>query len=68
MLIYEELVAAIAHIDAATSIMGLGCPDNVTGETRQALRDARNELNITRLELLGNRQERPFEVADLNLT
>ena len=68
MVEYEELVAAIAHIDAAKSIMGLSCPDNVTAETYFGLHDARNELNRARLEMLGNGQERPFDVSDLNLT
>lgn len=65
---YEELVAAIAHIDAALNLMGLNCPDNVTDDTYQALYEARNEMTRTRLELLGNGQERPFVVADLELT
>jgi hypothetical protein len=49
---YAEVVAAIAHIDAAKSIMGMRCPDNVTEETYCSLQDARNGLNRTRLEML----------------
>jgi hypothetical protein len=64
---YEEIVAAIAHIDAAKNIMGLRCPDNVTDDTYCALNDAKNELNRTRLEMLGGGQGRPYHVADLNL-
>lgn len=65
---YEEIVAAIAHIDAAQSIMGLDCPSNVTWETYRSLNEARNELNQARLEMLGNGAQPPYHVADLNLT
>jgi hypothetical protein len=65
---YEDVVAAMAHIDAAKSIMGMRCPDNVTEDTYCALHDARNELNRTRLEMLGGGEGRPYDVADLNLT
>jgi hypothetical protein len=65
---YEEFVAAIAHIDAALGIMGLSCPVEVTDETYCGLNDARNELNRTRLELLGCGEGRPYQVSDLNLT
>ncbi|KQI69407.1 hypothetical protein AN189_03015 [Loktanella sp. 3ANDIMAR09] len=65
---YEEIVAAIAQIDAALNIMGLVCPHNVDPDTYRALRDARNDLNTVRLGLLGNGQDRPYHVADLALT
>lgn len=64
---YEELVSARAHIDAALAVMGLSCPDNVTSDTYEALNEARNELNQTRLEMLGNGQDRPYNVADLDI-
>ena len=64
---YEQLVAAIAHIDAAQNIMGLSCPDNVNEETYYSLNEARNDLNRSRLELLGNGQNQPFDVAGLGL-
>ena len=64
---YEEIVAAIAHIDAASSVMGLGCPFNVTMETYSGLNEARNELNQTRLAMLGNGGDRPYSVAELNI-
>lgn len=65
---YEEIVAAIAHIDAAKNIMGLSCPAEVTEETYCGLHNARNELNRTRLEMLGGGEGRPYRVSDLNLT
>ena len=65
---YEETVAAIAHIDAAMDIMGMRFPNIVTDDTYSALFDARNELNRTRLEMLGGGEGRPYRVSDLNLT
>lgn len=58
---YEDLVAAIALIDAA--IEHLGEDDEETSD----LNDIRNRLNHRRVELLGGGLERPYYVSDLGL-
>ena len=58
---YENLVAAVALIDAAM--------EQLEGHEACAdLNDIRNDLNRGRLALLGNGQSRPFYVSDLNIT
>jgi len=63
---YEELVAAIAHIDAARSVMfGQNSEDETVLEVEQTITEARNRLNSLRLTLLGNEHDRPFSVEEM---
>ncbi|MEL6295921.1 MAG: hypothetical protein AAFR10_16810 [Pseudomonadota bacterium] len=61
---YESLVAAIALIDAAQSILSDAgiCHDEIA-----ALHLMENDMNKDRLALLGNGQERPYNVSEIVL-
>lgn len=63
---YEELVAAIAHIDAARNLMfAKTSEDEMLLEVDQSITEARNRLNKLRLTLLGNGHDRPFDVDEM---
>lgn len=62
---YEEIVEIIAHLKAAMNVMGMSCPDNISSTTYAAILDAQNELNFTRLRLLGGDLDPPYHVAEL---
>ena len=60
---YEAICAAIAMIDSAHTILDESqiCDDEVS-----ELHQLQNELNSKRLTLLGNGQDRPYHVSELN--
>lgn len=63
---YEELVGAIAHIDAAKNIIfGHERDSMVLEQVANDLNEARNTLNDQRVRMLGNERNRPFNVDDL---
>ena len=61
---YESLTAAIALLDAAVGILD---DEGICADEIDALHQMRNDLNADRLAILGNGQDRPFHVAELNL-
>ncbi|WP_166415449.1 hypothetical protein [Cochlodiniinecator piscidefendens] len=63
---YEEVVAMIAMMDAALEI-GRDHRDEIPGEILQNLDYDRNSLNAIRKTMLGNGEDRPWHVSDLEL-
>lgn len=63
---YEELVGAIAHIDAAKNmIFGYERDSTALEQIANELNDTRNRLNTMRLKMLGNGTDRPFNMDDV---
>lgn len=61
---YEELVKMMGFISAATDI-GFSRDDDLPMGILNDLTDIRNRINRQRLSMLGNDQERPYNVADI---
>lgn len=64
---YEAIVAAISHLDAATSALDDAgfVGDSHAYEISRMVSRLREQLNTTRVALLGNGQARPFYVAEV---
>lgn len=62
---YEALCAAMIMLDAVHTILD---DAGICEDECDAIHNMRNDINSQRVAALGNGQDRPWHVSDLNLT